>query len=158
MDGVGDEVAPGPRDALEAAYGADGQAAENLDEEVVCKTGRRIPLSRGLLHLVGSWRQIPAVGVVPPGPAVGSQLSTSNTMACEENEAVLLSRTGAWGAISLTFGSVQARPAMAADPAAAAAGRSKKGVATGDGEHSGGSLACVVVASWEMNVGRWALR
>jgi hypothetical protein len=86
--GVGDELAPGPRDALEAAHGADGLAAEELDEEVVCKAGRRIPLSRGLLHLVEGWRQIPAVGVMPPCPAVGSQISTSNMMTCEENETV----------------------------------------------------------------------
>ena len=86
MGGVGDEVAPGPRDALEAAYGADGQAAEDLDKEVVCKNGRRIPLSRGRLHLVEGWRQIPA----PPSPAVRSQLCTSNTMTCEENETAFL--------------------------------------------------------------------
>jgi hypothetical protein len=32
---VGDEVAPGPADALEAAHRANGEAAEDLDDEIV---------------------------------------------------------------------------------------------------------------------------
>ncbi len=49
---VGDEVAPGPADALEAAHGADGEAAEDLDDEVVGEAGRRVPPPHGeILHL-----------------------------------------------------------------------------------------------------------
>jgi len=60
------------RDALEAAQGADGNAAEDLHEEVVREAGRRVPLLGGLLHLVESGS--PAVRKRSPRTAVGSPL------------------------------------------------------------------------------------
>ena len=49
--GIGDEPVPGTRDALEAAQGADGKAAEDLDKEIHCEAVRRVALLRGCLHL-----------------------------------------------------------------------------------------------------------
>lgn len=51
MVGVGDELVPGTRDALEAAHGADGKTAEDLDKEILCEAGRRVALLRDCLHL-----------------------------------------------------------------------------------------------------------
>lgn len=52
MVGVGDEVAPRPAYALEAAQGADREAAEDLYQELVCEAGQREPLLGWLFHLV----------------------------------------------------------------------------------------------------------
>jgi len=83
VGGVGDEVAPATRDALEAAQGAEGGAAEDLHEEVVREAGRRVPLLGGLLHLVESGS--PAVRTRSPRTAVGSPL-ISDVMSCAENK------------------------------------------------------------------------
>ena len=39
MDGVGDEIAPGPRDALEAAEGPEGDAVEDLQKRIIGEPG-----------------------------------------------------------------------------------------------------------------------
>ena len=83
MGGVGDEVAPGPGYAFEAAQGADGDAAEDLHEELVCEAGRRVPLLGGRLHLVESGS--PAVRTRSPRTAVGSPL-ISDVRSCAENK------------------------------------------------------------------------
>ena len=53
MDGVGDEVAPGPGDALEAAQRLGRQPREDLDDQIVGEVGRRAPAP--LLHPRGGW-------------------------------------------------------------------------------------------------------
>jgi hypothetical protein len=49
---VGDEVAPRPGYALEAAQRADREAAEDLYQELIGEAGQREPLLRWLFHLV----------------------------------------------------------------------------------------------------------
>ena len=56
MDGVGDEVAPALRDALESVDGPDGGALEDLQDGVFCEARhrhrrRRAPLEIRAVHV-----------------------------------------------------------------------------------------------------------
>ncbi len=51
MVGVGDEAAPPPGHALASADRLDGEAGEDVDDEVVGELGRRIPRRTGSLLL-----------------------------------------------------------------------------------------------------------
>ena len=49
---IRDEVSPGVTDTFAAEQGATGEAAENLDKDIVHEVGQCVPLVGGLLHFV----------------------------------------------------------------------------------------------------------
>ena len=50
--GVRDEVSPRATDTFTAEQGADGEAVEDLENEILHEAGQCVPLVGGLLHFV----------------------------------------------------------------------------------------------------------
>jgi hypothetical protein len=50
--GVWDEVFLGATDTFAAEQGASGEAAKDLENDILCEAGQCVPLIGGLLHFV----------------------------------------------------------------------------------------------------------